>query len=118
MITRSHLLRRTASLTLAGSALLLAAGCTPGARPEAAVSGSTLSFDDIARARRTRDYFTLREQLRSARAKGESGLAMEIGGALAQYAFNQPRPSNATLARVFQAGGIPDSLRRSRSTTT
>ncbi len=93
---------------LAALAGLIAAGCAEGARPPVAGSAAVVdpagaALEEWRSLYRAKDYFRLRESLRAAPAGGPAGRLFYL--AAVEQAFNQPRRSNATLARLFDAPG-------------
>ena len=69
---------------------------------------SHLTWEEVLRLRRTRDYFALRDRLA---ADGDSTTMLaRFARALVQHAFNAPAESNATIRALFANANLTDSL--------
>ena len=91
-------------------AFLLLTGCVvvPAQRaPSRAAGAGELGWAEVMRLKASRDYFTLRERLRTARSETPPA---RFAYALVQHAFNEPAASNATIATLLDGEALPDSI--------
>ena len=84
------------------------ASTTPAPVASAAVRGSELTLAEVARLRRTRSYFMLRDRL--AQARDTAAPAARYARAIIEHAMNRPASSNAALARLRQTPALSDSV--------
>lgn len=67
-----------------------------------------LSWQEVLRLRRARDYFTLRNHL--AKDRDPTSPSALFARALVQHAFNASAASNATIGALLDVATLPDSL--------